>query len=63
MNTGFVITCIACGWSSFGIWLFYSWQMSERILGYSPLNVVAQFTPVGIFGVIAAFLRPIFSST
>jgi MFS family permease len=55
MDTGFVLTCIACGWSSFGIWLFYSWQISERILEYSPLSVVAQFTPVGISGVIAAF--------
>ncbi|KAJ5676016.1 major facilitator superfamily-domain-containing protein [Penicillium macrosclerotiorum] len=55
VDTIFVLTCIACGWSSFGIWLFYAWQMSERILGYTPLTVVAHFTPVGISGVLAAF--------
>jgi MFS family permease len=55
MDTAFVLTCIACGWASFGIWLFYAWQISERILAYSPLTVVAHFTPVGISGFIAAF--------
>jgi MFS family permease len=55
MDTAFVLTCIACGWASFGIWLFYAWQIFERILVYSPLHVVALFTPVGISGFIAAF--------
>ncbi|KAJ5175049.1 major facilitator superfamily-domain-containing protein [Penicillium canariense] len=55
LDTIFVLTCISCGWASFGIWLFYAWQVSERILGYTPLSVVAQFTPVGISGILAAF--------
>lgn len=25
-DTAFVLGCIAAGWSSFGIWVFYTWQ-------------------------------------
>lgn len=55
IDTVFVLICIGCGWSSFGIWLFYAWQVSEDLRGYSPLSTVAQFTPVGISGFLAAF--------
>ncbi|KAL2006996.1 hypothetical protein VTN00DRAFT_8434 [Thermoascus crustaceus] len=55
MDTAFVLACISAGWSSFGIWIFYTWQLSEVLRGYSPLSVVAQFVPTGISGLTAAF--------
>lgn len=51
----FVLSCIACGWSSFGVWLFYAWQVLEEVRGYSPLSTVAQFSPVAVSGFLAAF--------
>lgn len=55
MDTAFVLGCIAAGWSSFGIWVFYTWQLAEVLRGYSPLSAVAQFVPAGISGLTAAF--------
>ena len=53
-KTGFVLGCIALGWSSFGIWVFYFWQFSEVLRGFSPLLVTAQIVPAGISGLCAA---------
>lgn len=55
MDTAFVLACVAAGWSSFGIWVFYLWQFGEVLRGYHPLSLVAQFVPCGISGLIAAF--------
>jgi MFS family permease len=33
----FVLAAIACGWSAFGIWLYYLWQFWEELRGISPL--------------------------
>lgn len=54
-ETIYVLACIAGGWSCFGIWVYYTWQLSIVLRGHSPLSVVAQFTPAGISGLIAAF--------
>ena len=54
-ETLYVLACIAGGWASFGIWVYYTWQFSIVLRGYSPLSVVAQFAPCGISGLIAAF--------
>lgn len=54
-ETIYVLACIAGGWASFGIWVYYTWQFSIVLRGYSPLSVVAQFAPCGISGLIAAF--------
>lgn len=54
-ETLYVLACIAGGWSCFGIWVYYSWQFSMVLRGYSPLSAVAQFAPCGISGIIAAF--------
>lgn len=54
-ETIYVLSCIAGGWASFGIWVYYTWQLSIVLRGYSPLSVVAQFAPCGISGIIAAF--------
>ena len=53
-RTGFVLGCVALGWSSFGIWVFYFWQFAEILRELSPLVVTAQVVPAGISGLCAA---------
>lgn len=53
-RTGFVLGCVALGWSSFGIWIFYFWQFLENLRGASPLEGTAQIAPAGISGLCAA---------
>jgi MFS family permease len=50
----FVLGCIALGWASFGIWVFYFWQFLEVLRGLTPILCVAMFAPVGISGATAA---------
>ncbi|KAI9830913.1 MAG: hypothetical protein M1819_005295 [Sarea resinae] len=50
----FVLACVAAGWSSFGIWLYYTWQFLELIRGSSPLLATAQFGPAPPSGLAAA---------
>ena len=54
VETGFTLACIACGWGSFGIWIYYLWQFMEILRKSSPLLVTAQYAPVGISGLCAA---------
>ena len=54
VETGFTLGCIAVGWSSFGIYVFYIWQFMEVLRGSSPLSATAQYAPVGISGLCAA---------
>lgn len=54
IETGFVLGCIALGWSSFGIWLYYLWQLLTLLRNQTPLLSTAQFSPVTITGFIAA---------
>ena len=53
-DTAFVLSCIAAGWASFGIWIFYTWQFMEDSRGQTPLLSSAQFSPVAISGFCAA---------
>jgi len=50
----FVLGCVACGWSMFGIWIFYIWQIFETLRGASPLLASAYLSPVTISGTLAA---------
>lgn len=59
LDTGFVLGCMAAGWSSFGIWTFYIWQFLEESRGISPLLASAQFSPVVLSGLMAAFITAI----
>ncbi len=34
-----IVVAIGCGWSCFGIWVFYGWQFVERLRSTSPLLV------------------------
>lgn len=58
LDTIFLLGCIGCGWSSFGIWLFYTWELSMTLRHYRPLSVAAQFVPVGVSGILAAASVP-----
>ena len=53
-DTAFVLACIAAGWSSFGIWLFFLFQFMEEIRLDSPLLASAHFAPGAISGLCAA---------
>lgn len=48
------LVCIAAGWSSFGVWVFYTIKFSLNILHQSPIVVSVQFTPSFIGGFIAS---------
>lgn len=50
----FVLAAIACGWATFGIWLYYLWQFWEELRGISPLLGSAMISPVTISGAFAA---------
>lgn len=54
LDTCFVLACIACGWATFGIWMFYLWEFLERLRSLSPLVASAQLSPVIVSGVAAA---------
>ncbi|THY73214.1 hypothetical protein D6C86_06150 [Aureobasidium pullulans] len=45
------LSCIAAGWSSHGIWLFYLFQFVQRFRGSSAIAAAAQISPVAITGV------------
>ena len=53
-STVCVITCLGLGWSSFGIWIFYTYQLIEVLRGVSPLIAAVQFVPETISGIVAA---------
>ncbi|KAI0915116.1 major facilitator superfamily-domain-containing protein [Ustulina deusta] len=50
----FVLACIACGWGSFGIWLFYLLQIYSDLRHGSPLLIAAWLSPVAVSGFSAS---------
>jgi MFS family permease len=52
--TGYTLAALACGWATFGIWLYYLWQFLQVLRGYSPLAVTAQSVPSAISGFASA---------
>ncbi|KAK9378469.1 uncharacterized protein V2V93DRAFT_361202 [Kockiozyma suomiensis] len=50
----FVLASIGLGWSSFGIWIYYWWQISLQLRQNSILLTVAMQSPASITGAIAA---------
>ncbi|GIK07141.1 hypothetical protein Aspvir_002796 [Aspergillus viridinutans] len=50
----FTLACISAGWSSFGIFLFYTLNLLEILRGQTPLLTSAQITPIAISGLLAA---------
>ena len=53
-DVAFVLGCVACGWSCFGIWVFYLWQFFQILRQDSPLLAVAHICPVAIIGALAS---------
>ena len=53
-DVAFVLGCVACGWSCFGIWVFYLWQYFEILRENTPLLAVAHISPVAITGALAS---------
>ena len=53
-KVGFVLGCIALGWASFGIWVYYFWQFLEVLRMNSPLITTAQLAPAAVSGLCAA---------
>ena len=53
-KAGLALACIACGWGTFGIWIFYLFEMLLVLRHAPPLLVTAQVTPVVISGLIAS---------
>ena len=53
-DVAFVLGCVACGWSCFGIWVFYLWQFFEILRKDSPLLAVAHICPVAVTGALAS---------
>lgn len=56
VRTSLVLGCIALGWSSFGTFIFYGVRFLQDLRHHSPLSTVAQFTPCGVAGILAAFI-------
>jgi MFS family permease len=54
VDTCLVLACIACGWATFGIWIFYLWEYLETLRALSPLLASAQFSPAALSGLLAA---------
>lgn len=55
-ETGFVLGCIASGWSCFGIWLYYSFRWAETVDNLHPILSAVQFLPAPFCGFCAAGL-------
>lgn len=55
-ETGFVLVCIAAGWSCFGIWLYYTCRVSLVIDLDKPILSAVKFIPCTIAGLVAAVL-------
>lgn len=54
VDVAFVLACIACGWSCFGIWFYYTWQFFEELRHASPLLASAYVSPAAVAGAVAA---------
>lgn len=50
----YALSIIACGWASFGIWLYYLWQLFLRFRHLSPLVASAQAAPPAVSGLCAS---------
>lgn len=53
-KVGLVITCVALGWGSFGIWQFYYYTVLMEMRHYSAIHTALTYIPIMIIGTIAA---------
>ena len=59
-DIGTILLCVACGWSCFGIFLFYIWQLFELLRHASPLLASAWYSTNAVSGAGAAILTGLF---
>lgn len=52
-DVAWTLSCVACGWASFSIALYYAYQFNEIIKGNSPLLAVGKWAGAPITGIIA----------
>ena len=50
-----ILLCLAFGWASFGIWVFYLNLFQQNIRQYTPIFTILTFVPAGFAGIVAAF--------
>lgn len=48
------LASVACGWATFGIWIFYIFQFWENLQGNTPLSASVQFIPSSLSGFCAS---------
>jgi hypothetical protein len=58
----YALLIIAYGWASFGIWVYYSFQLFQYVRGHSLLSTVAQQSPVAASGFCASLAVGFFLS-
>jgi hypothetical protein len=65
-GVGFVVASVGFGWASFGIWLYYIWQLFLLVRHHTPLEAAAHFSSILPLGLVATgltrylmhFIRP-----
>lgn len=55
LRSSLILACIAFGWSSFGIFLFYMVRFVQDLRHHSVLSSAAQLAPCAVAGILAAF--------
>lgn len=55
-EAAFALSIIACGGGSFGIWVYYLWQLIENLRHHNSLPMAAQQIPVAISRLVALLL-------
>lgn len=53
-DVGFILGCIAAGWSSFGIWIYYTHQFGILIQHNTVIEMAVKFIPAALTGIVAA---------
>ncbi|KAF7187072.1 Low affinity ammonium transporter [Pseudocercospora fuligena] len=53
-TVSYTLLLLACGWGSFGIWLYYIFRFLSELRHLTPLAMSAQITPVLVCGLLAA---------
>lgn len=59
-DIGTILSCVACGWACFGIFLFYIWQFFELLRDATPLLASAWYSTNAVSGAGAAILTGLF---
>ncbi|CAN6674331.1 low affinity ammonium transporter [Trichomonascus vanleenenianus] len=53
---------IVCGWATFGVWVFFTFQVLEVVEGNTPILMVAKFSAAAISGLCASLATGVLMS-